>query len=64
MIFTPIMNVRLNEYVERFREKRSFDPNSAVFLWEIGISNNVIVRRMLRESIIAKTADNRYYLLK
>lgn len=64
MIFASIMNVRLIEYVERFCENNTFDPNRAVFLWEIGIPKNIVVHRMMRGGVLAKMADNRYYLLK
>ena len=63
VIFAPIMTQRQNDYLSRFRAKGAFSPESAVFLQEIGLMNNVIIRRLVRERILAKTADRRYYLL-
>jgi len=64
MFFAPITNYRMNEYIERFRRLNAYDLASAVTLSELGLCKNVIIMRMLREGILAKTSGNKYYLTR
>lgn len=64
--YPPVILIRKKVIIKRLRESGAVSPETAKTLAEAGIINpNVfpgVTERMVKEGIINKTADGKYYI--
>lgn len=50
------------KYVRKFSEANAFDVNTAKSLEELGLSDKLIFRRMVRRGLFREAPNNRFYI--
>jgi len=67
-IFPPIPLIRRNVIIKKLTEHGAVSPETAVTFREAGIISPdgfaIVTRKLVKQGILAKTDENKYYLAK
>ena len=66
--FPPIPLIRKKHIIKKLTECNAFSEKTAKTFKEAGVINpnkfNMVTKRLINQNVIAKTKDNKYYLIK
>ncbi|MEI7660561.1 MAG: hypothetical protein WCK34_00100 [Bacteroidota bacterium] len=60
--FAAVVAIQVKKILNRFEESGAVSPDRARTLEELGLSNRIILRRLISRGVISEAQPGRYYL--
>jgi hypothetical protein len=60
--FPAVIAIKIRKIIDRFKQHGAVNPDHAVYPDSIGISDNLLFRKLTRRGVIMETSPGKYYL--
>jgi hypothetical protein len=60
--FPAVIAIKIRKIIDRFKQNGAVTPDHAVYPDSIGISDNLLFRKLTRQGVIVETSPGKFYL--